>query len=107
VNAISVWTVMLLGGLITFLTRLSFISLMGKMKLSPRLRRALTYVPPAVLTAIIFPEVFLKDGELFLSPGNFRLGAGLLAALVAWRTRNVFLTLLVGMAALLALEALF
>jgi branched-subunit amino acid transport protein len=37
---------------------------------------------------------------------NPRLLAGLLAALVAWRTRNVGLTLVTGMVILVALEAL-
>ena len=32
--------------------------------------------------------------------GNLRLPAGLLAALVAWRTRNVLLTITAGMVAL-------
>ena len=34
------------------------------------------------------------------------LAAGLVAALVAWRTRNAILTLVVGMAVLIALDAL-
>jgi branched-subunit amino acid transport protein len=38
---------------------------------------------------------------------NFRLLAGLGGALVAWKTRNVLLTILVGMALLWILEAVF
>jgi branched-subunit amino acid transport protein len=41
-----------------------------------------------------------------LHPGNGRLVAGAIAALVAWRTRNVFLTIAVGMAALWSAQAL-
>jgi len=44
---------------------------------------------------------------LDLSLGNFRLLAGLVGALVAWRTRNVLLTLAAGMLALWGLQALF
>ena len=71
-----------------------------------RAERTLRFVPPAVLTAIIFPELFLPQGSLDVYPGTSRLLAGILAALVAWRTKNVVITILIGMTALLALEAL-
>jgi branched-subunit amino acid transport protein len=95
---------MLLGGLVTFGMRFSFIYLFGRFNIPETLRRALHYVPPAVLSAIIFPEILLHDGELALNLGNDRLLAGLMAALAAWRTKNTLLTILAGMAALLALQ---
>jgi len=93
----NIWLTMLLAGLVTFLIRLSFIRIIGHRSIPPLLQRALRLVPPAVLTAIIFPEVFLSSGHLDLSFGNARLLAGLLATLVAWRTRNAVLTIVVGM----------
>ncbi len=94
-----------LAGLITFATRLSFIALLGRVETPPLLTRALRFVPPAVLSAIIFPELLVRDGALRLSPGNARLVAGVIAAAVAWRTRNVLLTIAVGMGALWILQA--
>jgi branched-subunit amino acid transport protein len=94
---VNIWLTMLLAGLVTFLIRLSFIRIIGHRSIPPLLQRALRLVPPAVLTAIIFPEVFLTSGQLDLSFGNARLLAGLLATLVAWRTRNALLTIVVGM----------
>ena len=93
-------------GVATYLTRLSFIALVGHREIPPLARRALRLVPPAVLSAIIFPELLRPAGRLDLSLGNERLLAGLLAGLVAWRTRNIFLTIGVGMAALLLLQAI-
>ena len=69
--------------------------------------RALQFVPPAVLTAIIAPELFLQDGSLSLSLANGRLVAGLIAILVAWRTKNVVLTILTGMAAMWLIQWFF
>jgi branched-subunit amino acid transport protein len=69
-------------------------------------QRALRFVPAAVLSAIIFPELLVWDGTLFLSPANPRLIAGILAALIAWRTKNVLFTIGVGMVVLLALQQL-
>jgi branched-subunit amino acid transport protein len=101
----SIWLVLFIAGAITYGIRLSFILLYGKKKMSSRFQQGLRYVPPAVLSAIIFPELLLPGGELDLSPGNPRLLAGLLAALVAWRTKNVLLTIVVGMVVLLVLQA--
>jgi len=99
------WLTMLLVGLGTYGTRLSFILLFGRRDIPAVVRRALRYVPPAVLTAIIFPELLLPDGEFDLSLGNERLLAGLVATLVAWRSKNVLLTIIAGMAALVMLLA--
>jgi branched-subunit amino acid transport protein len=66
----------------------------------------LRFVPPAVLTAIIFPELLLPNGTLDISLGNERLLAGLIAALVAWRSGNIVATIIAGMAALLIIQAL-
>ncbi len=70
------------------------------------MRRALHYVPPAVLSAIIFPEILFQEGALDLSLGNTRLLAGLIAILAAWFSKNTLFTILVGMAALLILQLL-
>ena len=96
---------LVVAGLVTFGIRLSFVALLGKVELPPVLTRALRFVPPAVLSAIILPEVLVRDGAVDLHPANPRLVAGVLAALVAWRTRNVVLTIAVGMAALWTAQA--
>jgi branched-subunit amino acid transport protein len=104
---VNVWLILVAAGLVTYATRLSFILLLGRIPIPEGLRRALRFVPPAVLTAIVFQETLLRDGALYLSPHNYRLLAAVLAGLVAWRTRNVVLTILAGMLALLLLQALF
>ena len=68
------------------------------------MRRALHYVPPAVLSAIIFPELLYPANHLDLSLGNTRLLAGMIAILVAWYTKNTLLTILAGMIALFILQ---
>jgi branched-subunit amino acid transport protein len=54
----------------------------------------------------VVPELLMPGGDFDFSLGNGRLLAGVLAAMVAWRTKNVVLTILVGMAALYILQAL-
>jgi branched-subunit amino acid transport protein len=95
-----IWLTIALAGALTYLTRLSFIVLLGRWTPPAWLGRALRFVPPAVLSAIIFPEVLMNENGLNLAAGNDRMWAALVAVLVAWRTKNVFLTIAAGMAAL-------
>ncbi|OGO11350.1 MAG: branched-chain amino acid ABC transporter permease [Chloroflexi bacterium RBG_13_66_10] len=100
------WLTVLTMGAVTYVVRVTPILLLGKLELPPLILRGLRYVPGAVLSAIVFPELVLREGSLALSLDNPRLLAGVLAALVAWRTRSMLLTLLVGMAALWGATAL-
>lgn len=102
----SFWVFMLAAGLTTFLTRLSFIGLEGRWEIPATLKRGLRFVPPAVFSAIVFPDVFMQGGQLSLTLDNSRLVAGLAAGLVAWKTKNSILTVVVGMAVLWLLQVL-
>jgi branched-subunit amino acid transport protein len=102
----TIWLTIAAAGALTFLTRLSFIALLGRWQPPELLHRALRYVPPAVLSAIIFPELLMHEGQLFVSIYNARLLAGLIAVIVGWGTRNIFLTIAAGMLALYSLQAL-
>lgn len=93
-------------GVITYAIRVSLFLLPAGAQLPVRLLRALRYVPAAVLSAIIAPELLMPGGVLDVSLGNERLLAGLLAIAVAWRTRNVFLTVGAGMVVLWLLQTL-
>jgi branched-subunit amino acid transport protein len=101
----ALWLTLLGMGLITYGIRLSMILLLGRVRISEDWQRALRLVPPAVLSAIIFPELLRPAGSLDISLGNARLLAGIIAAVVAWRTKNALLTIGVGMAALWILQA--
>ena len=98
------WVTIIIIGLLTLGFRLSFMVFMGKMRVSPMAQQALRFVPVAVLSALITPALFFPSGSLDVSLSNIRLIAGILAILVAWRTKNVLLTIFTGMACLLILQ---
>jgi branched-subunit amino acid transport protein len=103
----NIWLVILLAGLVTYATRLSFILLLDRIQVPDWFRRGLRFVPVAVLSAIILPELTSPDGSLSLTWRNPQLAAGAVAILVAWRTKNMLLTILAGMAALFIFKAVF
>ena len=100
----NLWLTMIIAGVITYLIRLSLIFLFGRLEIPAWLARALRFVPSAVLSAIIFPELLMPGGQLALSLENHRLLAGLIAIFVAWRTRNAVLTIVVGMLSLWVIQ---
>jgi branched-subunit amino acid transport protein len=100
--------VLILGmALVTFAVRYPVLVLVGKIPMPDRVFRALRYVPPAVLAAIIVPSVLMPDGQrIDVSLSNSHLIAGVISALIAWRTKNLLLTIVLGMAVFLAWRAL-
>lgn len=99
------WVVILVAAAGTFAQRASFLVFAHRLaEVSPRAQRVLRQIPPAVLAALVVPALFRPGGDLDL--WQPRLLAGVVAALVSWRTRNVGLTLVVGMGVLVLAEQL-
>ena len=102
----SIWVILVSAGMLTYAMRLSFILLVGKKEIPKNIKMGLQFVPPAVLTAIILPEVLYQGEIIQLGFNNYRLLAAILASTVAWKTKNAILTVLIGMLALWTLQIL-
>ncbi|MEL6353727.1 MAG: AzlD domain-containing protein [Cyanobacteria bacterium J06627_28] len=83
--------------LATFSVRYIMFGASRYIKLSPALLNALRYVPPVVLSAIVVPEVLLSNGELSVGLMNARLVGAIAAIIISYSTRNLLLTIVVGM----------
>ncbi len=101
-----IWLVILFVALITFLERASFILIFSQWEMPDWFKRALRYVPAAVFPALITPLFLRTDGALDLTVGNLKIWAGLVALLVAWRTKHLLATIVAGMIALWVLQLL-
>lgn len=62
---------------------------------APLISRWLRFVPVAVFTALVVPGLLVNKGEIKLGP---ELWVGMAGALVAFKTRQVLLAILVGLA---------
>jgi branched-subunit amino acid transport protein len=100
--------VYLLAGMaiVTFLIRYSLIGMSGRIELSSAIKQLLRYIPAAVLTAIVVPAVLMPDGELLLSYTNARLIGAIAAILISLWTKNLLLTIVLGMLIFFAWQAL-
>ena len=79
--------------LVTYLTRAPLMVLL-RGDLPSWLRRWLQFVPIAVFSALVIPPFVSPSGYPELTP---RLIVAAVAALVAWRTQQVYLTVVVGL----------
>lgn len=100
-----IWATILLAGAGTFAMRASFLLAARRLAtVPPGVDRILRQIPPAALAAIVVPALLRPGGELGIVQA--RLAAGLVAAVVAWKTRSSAITLVVGIGLLSLLEAL-
>ena len=102
------WLAVVLAGVVTYTVRVAFFLVAGRMTaLPPAVREVLRMIPAAALAALAIPPLLRPDGVgTPLTLVSAELAAGVVAGLVAWRTRNLALTIAVGIGAVLVLEPL-
>ena len=93
------WLLILGMMAVTFIPRYLPIALAGRFHIHPLLRRALEFVPIAVLTGIISQASLIHNGELDLAFDNAYLYGLIAASITAWITKHTFKTILVGLIA--------
>ncbi len=93
--------------LVTFGVRYPVLAIVGRLELPQRIRDALSFVPVAVLTAITVPAMVLRDNQAVVTPDNAYLYAGVIAAVIAWRTKNLLATIGLGMVIFLVWQVIF
>jgi len=90
--------VILLMSVVTYLPRFLPMLFLSRRKLSPLAESWLSYVPVAVLSALLGPILFIKNGQFTLTlSSNPYFWAALPTFAVALWTRNMFLAVLTGM----------
>lgn len=99
-NMDMLWPLITIVAVGVFFIRFSFFWAMERITVTPTIRRVLTYIPAAVLPAIIIPSVVFKGATPGLYVGNMRLWATAVAIAVAWKTENLFVTIGAGLGAL-------
>ncbi|MFC4158166.1 AzlD domain-containing protein [Chitinimonas lacunae] len=94
---------------VTFLIRYSFFAVGERLVFPPLVKRALRYVPVAVLSAIVAPAVLLPDGVAGgwrLDWRNAYLIAAIATAVLAWRGDRLLLAIGGGLAVFFAWRGL-
>lgn len=93
--------------IVTFIPRVLPLALLGNKELPEKVVLWLSYIPAAVLAALLAPSILLKNGGLYLSLENTALIAFFPTLLVAYKTKNIFYTVSGGLIFYLLASALF
>lgn len=94
------WSAVALLAVGTLLIRFSIIAVSDRFEITERLREVFSYIPAAIIPAIVVPMVFFHKGSVEWLAGKERLFVVVLAAVVCWFTRNMLATIIFGLLAL-------
>lgn len=94
----------LLMGLVTYLTRAPFLVFSKKIKLPKVIARSLKYFPAAILATLIFPGIFVPGGSLDIGLTNPYLWAGAVTAGIVLFSKNSIAGIVSGLVCLVVLR---
>lgn len=90
----------------TYLTRFPLMIFSGK-KIPPWLIRYMSFIAPAILTALIVPMVFIKQGRFDVSLSNNYFIAAIITAIVSYFSKNMLASLIAGICSVALLALIF
>lgn len=93
--------------LVTYVPRLLPVWLLSSRSLPPLVIAWLRYVPVAVLAAMLLPSVAVQNNRVDLGLNNLFFWAAFPTLLVAWKTRSLFGSVVVGMIIVAAARYVF
>ena len=91
------WLSIIVAGVLTYLTRMTMITLVNRDMLGDKIKAVLEYVPSAVFPAIIFPAIFINDYGLFVEINDPKIFAAIVAVIVGYLSKNIIATLSSGL----------
>ena len=102
-----IWIVVIGGTLVTFLLRVIPILFLSGRKMPRLVERWLFLIAPAILSALLFPELLLSEGSLGTFYERRHIYAAAVAFLVAQKTKSLSGAVAAGIAAAALLRFLF
>ena len=91
------WLSVIIAGILTYLTRMTMVTLVDGRILSTKLKQVLGYVPAAVFPAIIFPAVFFNDYGNLIELTDPKIYGAIVAIVVGYLSRNIIATIFSGL----------
>jgi branched-subunit amino acid transport protein len=91
--------IMIIAGsaLVTYCTRFPLLIFSTNKNIPAWLSKYLSFIAPAVLTALIVPVVFIKQGKLAFSIANEYIIASIITVIIAYFFKNMLAAVIVGM----------
>ena len=91
------WLSVIVAGILTYITRITMITLVDRRVLGAKLRQVLGYVPSAVFPAIIFPAIFFNDYGNLIELTDPKIYGALFAIVIGYLSKNIIATIFSGL----------
>ena len=91
------WLSIIVAGILTYITRMTMVTLVDRKVLSTKLKQVLGYVPAAVFPAIIFPAIFFNDYGNLIEITDPKIYGATVAIVVGYLSRNIIATIFSGL----------
>ena len=91
------WLSVIVAGILTYITRMTMITLVDRRVLNTKLRQVLGYVPSAVFPAIIFPAIFFNDYGNLIELNDPKIYGAVVAIVIGYLSRNIIATIFSGL----------
>jgi branched-subunit amino acid transport protein len=96
----NIWLIIIGVSIVSLSPRILPVALLSRFEFPAIIKEWLSFVAPAVLGGLTVISVFAPDGIIDISINNKYIWAFLPTVITAVKTKNLFLTLLVGIAAM-------
>jgi len=91
------WLSVIIAGILTYITRMTMVTLIDRRVLGIKLKQVLGYVPSAVFPAIIFPAIFFNDYGSLIEINDPKIYGAIVAIVVGYFSRNIIATIFSGL----------
>lgn len=92
--------------IVTYIPRMLPLAILSRVNISKGVLDWLGYVPVAVLSALLAPELLIKNGELNLHLSNTYMLAAIPCFIAGIYSKNIFVTVITGMVMVVLLNKL-
>ena len=93
--------------LVTYIPRMLPLAILSRINISKGVLNWLSYVPVAVLSALLAPELLLRDGHRSINLSNTYLRAAIPCFIAGIYSKSIFLTVITGMGMVVLLHRFF
>ena len=91
------WLSVIVAGILTYITRMTMVTLIDRRVLGIKLKQVLGYVPAAVFPAIIFPAIFFDDYGNLIELVDPKIYGAIVAIVVGYLSKNIIATIFSGL----------
>ena len=91
-----IWILIVGMAIVTYVPRMIPLLMFSKKNLPSWLESWLKYIPVGIFSALVFPDIFIRNQMFSMTINNIELISSILVFAIAFKTRSLGLSVIVG-----------